>query len=344
MKQPKNLEPLYLIIFAILFFGHSVKGQLSDFENHNFNSADSIAAIYVKHPIDNLQELSGKLTSSLPSDLEKFRAIYKWVCDNIENDYDFYLKNKRMREKLNDNPVELKEWNRNFHPKVFNKLVKEYKTVCTGYAYLIKELAYYANIEVELINGYGRTAQANIGGEGIPNHSWNAVNLNDKWYLCDATWSSGSINPQQSSFLKEFSEGYFLSEPNQFVKNHYPLDTNWILLKRRPTLEEFLNGPLVYKGAFNHQIILTQPSTFHVSIKKGESLTFSFSSILDLSDKSVEIQQRRGSSETSTYSEIYKDGKGFYCLDQFFNRRGLIDVHLLIDGDYIVTYSVEVLK
>lgn len=343
MKQQKKLK-FFLVFFWTLIIGHSVKGQLSDFSNYNFNSADSIAAIYVKHPIDNLQELSEKLTSSLPSDLEKFRAIYKWVCDNIENDYEFYLKNKRMREKLNDNPVELKEWNRKFHPKVFNKLVKEYKTVCTGYAYLIKELAYYANIEVELINGYGRTAQANIGGAGIPNHSWNAVNLNDKWYLCDATWSSGSINPQQSSFLKEFSEGYFLSDPNLFIKNHYPLDTNWIFLEQQPALEEFLNGPLIYKGAFNHQIVPTQPSTFHISIKKGESLTFSFSSKLDLTGKTVEIQQRRGSSEISAYSRVYKNSNGLYCLDQPFNRRGIIDVHLLINHDYIVTYSIEVLK
>ena len=33
--------------------------------------------------------------------------------------------------------------------------------------------------------------QANVGGTGVANHSWNAVQLNSNWYLCDATWSSG---------------------------------------------------------------------------------------------------------------------------------------------------------
>lgn len=344
MKQPKK-HVLYLFTSTTLFFSYGVKGQLSDFTNYNFNSADSIAAIYAKHPIDNLRALSGKLTTTLASDIEKFRAIYRWVCDNIENDYGLYLKNKRMREKFNDDPIELKKWNRKLHPKVFHKLVKEYKTVCTGYAYLIKELAYYANIKVEVVNGYGRTISSNIGGKGIPNHSWNAVHLSGKWYLCDATWSSGSIDSQRSLFLKEFSEGYFLSNPSLFIKNHYPLDTNWVLLNQRPFLEEFLNGPLIYKGAFNHQMIPAQPSTFHVSIKKGESLTFRFSSNLDLMGKSVEIQQRHGSSEISTnYSQLYKDSKGLYCLDQTFNKRGVIDVHVLYDHNYIVTYSVKVIK
>src|SRR5690606_27087132 len=104
-------------------------------------------------------------------------------------------------------PEGLKEWNRKSHPRVLQTLLRQHKTVCTGYAFLVKELAYHAGITCEVIDGYGRTPQANIEGDGIPNHSWNAVQLNNAWYLCDATWSSGTNDPQQAKFIKKYNKG-----------------------------------------------------------------------------------------------------------------------------------------
>lgn len=335
----------YLIAFiAIVCIGHNLQAQFSDFYEIKLTKADSIAALYARHTITDLKGLSHKLTASLPADVEKFRAIYRWVCNNIDNDYSFYTKNKRMREKLKDSPEELKDWNRKFHPKVFEKLVKEHKTVCTGYAYLVKELAYYANIECHIVDGYGRTAQANIGGEGIPNHSWNAVKLRDKWYLCDPTWSSGSINVQQSSYVKQFSEAYFLASPSLFVLNHYPLDTKWILLDETPDLIDFLNNPLVYKGALHHKVIPEIPSTFNVIAKKGEMHTFRFTTVEATLQAKVELQINRSSSSVSEYPQVYQGANGLYCIDHMFNSKGVFDVHLLLDNQYVSTYSVKVIK
>ena len=344
MRRSKTLlRPLFLFPFLTILFSHVSLGQLSDFKNYNFHKPDSIAA-NLKSPITNLKGLSESLTNLLSTDVEKFRAIYKWVCNNIENDYDLYLKNKRMRKKFINDSLKLKNWNREFHAKVVEKLVKENKTICTGYAYLIKELAYFANIDVEIINGYGRTIQSNIGGDGIPNHSWNAVRLNNKWYLCDATWSSGSINPQQSFFIKSFNKGYFLSDPELFIKNHYPLDTSWMLLRNKPSLYDFLNGPIVYKGAFNQQLLPTAPFTFHSTVSKGDTLTFKFDSPLDCSQKFIEIQQIRNNTVISAPSKIYRDNYGHYCIDQTFNITGSVDLHILFDDEYVVSYAIKTVK
>ncbi len=331
-------------ILGFFLLQPSLYAQVSDFSNYSYVKADSIAGLYPNHSIANLNALSIKLTSNLSSDIEKFRAIYKWVSDNIENDYSLYIKNKRMREKLINKPSELSDWNRQFHPKVFNKLLKDHSTVCTGYAYLIKELCYYAGIKSEIINGYGRTAKANIGGVGIANHSWNSVELNNKWYLCDATWSSGSINTEAYSFIKRFNEAYFLPDPILFIQNHYPLDSSWFLLANPPTLDEFLNAPLVYKDAFNYGLSPELPNTFETVVKKGKTLTFKFKTKKELSNAVGKIELRQSNSSNSANSKIYEDSLGNYCMDYQFTSKGAFDVHILLDGHYTYSYSIRVVK
>ncbi|MBX2844482.1 MAG: hypothetical protein KTR26_22155 [Flammeovirgaceae bacterium] len=340
MKKCSHLKTLLIFVFACLTF----EGQALHEPEEQFAKADSIAGLYAGHSILDLRSLSEKLTTSLSTDGEKFRAIYSWVCNNIKNDYSFYRKNKKMREKLKDKPEALKEWNRKSHPKAMKTLIKEHKTVCTGYAYLVKELAYFANIECNVINGYGRTIEGNIGGKGIVNHSWNSVKINNTWYLCDPTWSSGLINVQKAGFVKQFNEGYYLSAPELFVLNHYPLDTTWLLLNKKPTLDEFLNRPLVYRGAFSQKIIPQFPSTFHVDVKKGEKFTLRFEALDEIQDNKVELQINRSSSGNSIFPEIYQDAYGYYCLDHTFLSTGTFDVHLLLDNQYILTYSIKVIR
>ena len=335
---------MYKIYLAILLFFYSYCsfGQLSDFGEVKFKRADSIANEYSNHSIEDLSILSYKLTSPLASEVEKFRAVYKWVCENIENDYGFYIKNKKMREKLDGQTEKLEEWNNALRPKVFDKLVKSHQTICTGYAYLIKELAYYAGIESHIVNGYGQTIHANVGGKGIANHSWNSVKLNGKWYLCDATWSSGSVLAGQSNFIKNFAEGYFLASPSLFVQNHYPIDSKWLLMETSPSLSEFLNGPIVYKGALNHEIAAVFPQTFNQVVKKGETLKFRLESKENIDQLTLQIIY---SGNTKSYfPSIYRDDQGDYCIDHEFKSKGTYDVHVLTAGDYLFTYTVKVSK
>ena len=68
----------------------------------------------------------------------------------------------------------------------------------------------------------------------IPNHSWNAVKLNNKWYLCDATWSAGYTDMSTFLFEYEFDNSFFLMEPKRFSKTHQPVDEKWTLLTTTP--------------------------------------------------------------------------------------------------------------
>jgi hypothetical protein len=202
-----------------------------------YHKADSVATCYADFPITSLPLLAHHLTASLVSPEEKFRAIYYWVCHNIKNDYPAYLQNKRQRHRYRNNPAALSQWNQKFSQQVFLRLRQQRKTVCTGYAYLVQELSRHAGLRSVIIAGYGRTGLAPQARE--PNHSWNAVELHGRWYLCDATWGSGAVDPRTGIFIPMFNDHYFLCDPQQFVMNHYPLDTAWLLVNPKPTLQDF---------------------------------------------------------------------------------------------------------
>jgi len=127
----------YILLFFVACQSHA---QISDFNHIDFKNADSAAMACKDEGLTNLAELSFKLTSNLTTDVERFRAIYRWVCGNIANDYSLYLKNKRKRERFKTDSTKLKDWNDAFRKRLFKKLLSDKKTICTGYAYVVKEL------------------------------------------------------------------------------------------------------------------------------------------------------------------------------------------------------------
>lgn len=207
----------------------SLHAQRADFKEIDFAKAENIAIRHQGEELTHLPALAHDLTSQLHSDAERFRAIYYWVTHNISGNHDLLSQNEHRRKKLKNDPDALYDWNQQFTKEVFNTLRQDKETVCTGYAYLIKVLSNLAGIECEIIDGYG-TTDGQKSNPDAPNHSWNAVKLNGKWYLCDATWAAGYTD--MSSFLFEFDydNAYFLQKPSEFAKSHEPLDQKWTLL------------------------------------------------------------------------------------------------------------------
>ena len=120
------------------FYFLKVSSQVSDFKNIDFTKADNIAKLNQGEDLYNLPILSYKVTSNLSSEAEKFRAIYTWVCNNIKGDYKQHNKVTRNRKKFRSDSLNFLKWNKKYKKKAFKKLLKYKKTMCTGYAYLIK--------------------------------------------------------------------------------------------------------------------------------------------------------------------------------------------------------------
>ncbi|HBK71370.1 MAG TPA: hypothetical protein DDZ39_06920 [Flavobacteriaceae bacterium] len=329
-----------IFLFLVLTF-NICNAQLSDFKTIDFVKADSIAKINEGASLANLPILAQSLTQKLPTQVEKFRAIYTWVCSNITGDINQHNKISRKRKKFQSDSLSYLKWN-NKHKKIaFKKLLKHKKTMCTGYAYLIKELCFLANIECEIIDGYGRTVYSNIESLELINHSWNAVKLNNKWYLCDATWSSGYVI-ENALFVKDYNEGYFLAEPLLFVKNHYPVNKKW-LLNETLINTEFIASPLVYGEAFKHEIIPISPEIMNVAINKNSEINFSFKSLKkSLISKTSLVKISNGNEKLLTIYHL-KNKNGLIEFKHKFKHKGFFDVHLKIDKDIVATYTINVM-
>lgn len=334
----KFLRYIWLFIFAM-----PSHAQLSDFDHINFHKADSIAMAYKDEGLDNLPKLAHQLTSNLTTDVERFRAIYKWVCTNISNDYVLYMKNNRKRKKFGNDPLKLESWNNQFKKKIFRKLLKDKTTICTGYAYLIQELSELANLNCNIVHGYGKTSTTLIDESTAPNHSWNAIELNGKWYLCDPTWASGIQNPETNTFKFYYNDGYFLTNPQLFAINHFPIDSKWMLLEAdAPSFETFLAAPIIYGKAYKNLTIHSAPIEMHHTIQTHETVVFKYQLQKSVATDNISFLIDNGFGNKKIQPTSTLIDKESVILEHQFDVNGFYDVHLYIGDDLISTYTVKV--
>ncbi|RSK40575.1 transglutaminase domain-containing protein [Mangrovimonas spongiae] len=331
------MKHLFFVFFAILVsWTHA---QVSDFKDIDFAKADNTAKLYEGYSLDNLPVLVHKLTYKLHTDVEKFRAIYYWVCHNIKND--IRQGNRVIRKRTKLDSLEYLKWNSTYKKNVFKTLLRRKKTMCTGYAYLIKELCFLANIECKIIDGYGRSSQSNAESLDMPNHSWNAVKLNNKWYLCDATWSSGySLN---NIFVADYNDGYFLTDPVLFAQNHYPLHKKW-LLNENLINAKFIASPLVYGETFEYNVLPISPNKMAITTKKNTPIEFKVKSDKLISEDQISMVQFVGTKEITFKISNIKTENGLTSFTCQYPYKGYYDAHLKINEDIVATYIVRVSK
>ena len=213
--------------------------------------------------------LSRELTSAYSTDLEKVRAIFRWITDNIE----YRIKQPPVRKKnpeavlvSTDDTASLKS----LDERVAELVLEKGDAVCDGYARLFKTLCAYAGIRTELITGYARGGQDKGSRRFRSNHTWNAVMIGDEWKLLDVTWASGYVSLRGDVFIKEFDEEYFLADPSTFILDHYPDEFNWTLMTNPPLLQEFRHSPYKQKGFIKYSIHSFRPSKGVIEANPGD--------------------------------------------------------------------------
>src|SRR5690606_26345265 len=153
-------------------------------------------------------------------------------------------------QRFKSDSLKLKAWNDTFRKLSLRTLMEDQRAICTGYAYLVQEMSKLAGIACEVVHGYARTSTIPLKTLDMPNHSWNAVKLDGKWYLCDPTWASGVPNASTFRFEFRYNDGFFLTDPKLFAINHHPVDAKWLLIDDgAPSFEDFLEAPIFYGKA-----------------------------------------------------------------------------------------------
>lgn len=254
----------------LLLFTHLAIAQKRDV---NYNAIDWKVAGIEANSVD---ELAQKLTANYNSDLEKTRAIFSWIAQHISYNYHPYRQRIINKRSMNTYPVDdsidtssiLKPLNL----IVAENVLKRRTAVCDGYARLFKCLCDDAGIRCEIINGYARTDFSRPGKNFRTNHSWNAVRLDSNWFLLDVTWASGYISYSTNDFVNYFDDQYFLTPPEQFVRDHFPDELQWTLLSQPPVLREFQHSPFKSGCFIKYDIISYWPSGGVIEAAVGDTI------------------------------------------------------------------------
>ena len=331
----------FFLLFLYVSFGYA---QQSDFKYVNFSKADNIAKTVKSKRLYELNKLTYNLTNNLETDVEKVRAIYVWICNNIANDFKLYSLNERKRKHFENDSIQLENWNSKFKKILFKKLLKKKKTICTGYAYLFKEMCKIVGIKSKMVNGFARTASVAFSKLTMPNHTWNVVMLEGKWYLCDPTWSTGISFPEEGRFQFSYNNGYFLTAPELFLQNHLPIEKQFSLLDDEiPSFTAFTELPLLYGDAFTILTKHISPKKMHHNLKKNDVFTFQYQLKSDINFRKVAFIIDNGSVERSVSPEVNFTNNTL-ILNYKFKNRGFFDVHLYIENKLISTYTFKVSK
>ena len=169
-----------------------------------------------------LDELTDKLTNPFSKDVDKVRAIYYWIADNIEYDYVSYKNKIRISSE----------------PEiVYTKRI----AVCAGYSNLFSYMLDLIDIDNKVISGFARDELDTIFLKET-NHAWNSIKLDNKWYLFDVTWARDTLNKTVNDF-------YFKTDPEIFILKHYPTDYKWTLLDTKYSQDDYMKFP-VYTNLF----------------------------------------------------------------------------------------------
>ena len=214
------------IIFITAFFlsGNFASGQVIDKKPDERLSkiSKSLRDSTRSNPEKYLPILTKELTSDAQDDFQKVKIIHDWITTEIEYDNEIQLRRSELIRDTYD-------------------VLKTKRAICVGYCNLFNEMCGYANIEAVSISGVAKNVFMNEDNmpEKFPgsNHQWSAAKIYGKWYLVDITWNAGYS--YQKSFTFRYSTTYLFTDPQDFIKNHYPENEKWQLLEKPVTWSEF---------------------------------------------------------------------------------------------------------
>ncbi len=155
-------------------------------EYYNNAAAERRLETEAKKVIDSLK-LEGK------SDYQKAKAIYNWLCRNV--DYD---------EANEGNMSDMSRYS------AYAAIVLK-NCVCSGYANSFYYLACMAGLENRIVVS--------------KDHAWNIVKLGEYYYNVDATWDAGYYDPD-AGYSASYAWRFFMKNEATYLQDNYPT-TQW---------------------------------------------------------------------------------------------------------------------
>ena len=305
---------------TILFF---ICFTLQSF-SQNYKKVDSIVLSYPSK-FGSPEKLADKISSDFSNEFEKVRALYFWITNNVI--YDIKESGKFGFEYYSNSDLEKKE--KKFNKKLSSRVVSKGKAVCEGYSTLFTEVCNSLNIKSKVVTGSSKTKIKDIGKRYHSDHAWNIVSIEDNDYLIDTTWGAEDDN---ITSIKNVNFFYFLTNPELFIKTHYPDFYQNSLLKEKIEKIDFLNEPLIY----DHNIELIIPESGIIKKNKTKKVQFVFATKTEINLVSFRI-------DNNDYEDIQFNSvdNNIKFLVDFSKYQRARELTLYFDDKPIIGFKIE---
>jgi transglutaminase/protease-like cytokinesis protein 3 len=301
-----------------------IPGPSENINENQFSALDKQAKS-LKYYGNSVRELANLLSQHANTDLEKARLIYTWITHNIAYDSAalFALKS-------------------GVYPDVrVENVLNRRKTICSGYANLYQKIADAMGLKSVIVLGYARGLDYIVGENQQINHAWNAVKIDEKWYLIDTTWGAGKVT--NNTFNQEFNPLYFATPPDELIYSHFPQQDKWQLLGQPYTRQQFNLLPEVSGALFSNNLELISHKTKTIYTNNNLNITLKApqdvvaianlkSENSELKDNYTLVQNKDGYITVKTTFPA----KGNYTLDIFAKKRDNSNYY-----PHVVTYQIR---
>ncbi len=310
----------------------------------------SKAAKPVKQAVENdPANLALRITASCTTELQKVKAIFYWITENIA--YRTALPFARRKIKDKGWPVFPEENDtaalKPLTERMAEKVLQDRVAVCEGYARLFQSLCDHAGIRAEIITGYARSGPHEARARFRSNHSWNAVNIDGRWHLLDVTWASGYIAMPSGQFVRHYDDYYFLTPPEKFSRHHYPDDIRWTLLQDPPLLQEFRHTPFRQRSFVKYGITSFSPASGIIEAAVGDTIHLELETTRMIPDIVPDSLWDPDSLQTHLYAYVHPQEMGSSSRVQY--RFAVLSeniqwLHVMYNNDAVLRYRLKIKK
>ena len=188
------------------------------------------------------------------NEAESAYLVFKWIAQNIWIDFN---------EENLDDPINAYNSGRG-SPKALSSLFNNIST--------------FLKVKSDSISGYLKCATyKDYTIQSDQNYTWNYVEINGEYYLLDVSRAISKLKISFNNYLYL----YFGTDPEIFIREHFPIESKWQLLSEPYTFEKFeslaLLTPFFYLLGFK----TISPDTNKI-MGKGKIILFSDKSIPEL--------------------------------------------------------------
>ena len=166
-----------------------------------------------------IESLGAYYAAEIADPVERAKAVHDWIADHVAYDAPSYHAGR-------------------IPPQTAERAFTSHLAVCAGYARLFEALGDAAGLHVETVVGTARHGPLDSDG-----HAWNAIELEDRWFLVDTTWDAGSV--EGDTFTRDYRAMYFLVPPEVIGVTHFPDEERWQLRDAPLTRGEWNRQPML---------------------------------------------------------------------------------------------------